>query len=65
VLLSHLVVFICLAEEERSWDHYRELTEELDLGFNEDHLKIVDTLNAEQMAGYDEILNHVLKNKGC
>jgi ATP-dependent DNA helicase PIF1 len=54
-----------LAEEERSWDHYRELTEELDLGFNEDHLKIVDTLNAEQMAGYDEILNHVLKNKGC
>ncbi|XP_039789046.1 ATP-dependent DNA helicase PIF1-like [Panicum virgatum] len=37
-------------EEERSRDHYRELTEEHNLGFDEDHLKIVDTLNAEQMA---------------
>jgi hypothetical protein len=53
-----------LIEEERSRDHYRELTEELNLGFDEDHLKIVDMLNAEQMAGYDEIFNHVLKNKG-
>jgi hypothetical protein len=53
-----------LTEEERSRDHYRELIEELNLGFDEDHLKIVDMLNAEQMAGYDEILDHVLKNKG-
>jgi len=51
-------------EEERSRDHYRELTEEHNLGFDEDHLKIVDTLNAKQMAGYEKILDHVLKNKG-
>jgi hypothetical protein len=45
-------------------DHYRELIEELNLGFDEDHLKIVDTLNAEKMACYEEILDHVLKNTG-
>ena len=58
------VLFPCFTEEELSRDHYRELTEEQNLGFDEDHLKIVDTLNAKQMAGYEEILDHVLKNKG-
>jgi hypothetical protein len=37
--------------------------EELNLGFDEDSLKIVDMLNAEQVAGYEEVLDHVLKNK--
>ena len=58
------VLFPCFTEEERLRDHYRELTEEQNLGFDEDHLKIVDTLNVEQMAGCEEILDHVLKNKG-
>ena len=58
------VIYSYFTEEERSRDHYRELTEEQNLGFDEDHLKIVDTLNVEQMAGYEEILDHVLKNKG-
>ena len=58
------VLFPCFIEEERSRDHYRKLTEEQNLGFDEDHLKIIDTLNAEQMASYEEILGHVLKNKG-
>jgi len=53
------VLFPCFTEEERLRDHYRELTEEQNLGFDEDHLKIVETLNAEQMAGYEEILDHV------
>src|SRR6185312_269043 len=58
------VIYSYFTEEEQSRDHYRELTEEQNLGFDEDHLKIVETLNAEQMAGYEEILDHVLKNKG-
>ena len=58
------VIYSYITDEERSRDHYRELTEEQNLGFDEDHLKIVETLNAEQMAGYEEILDHVLKNKG-
>ncbi|PUZ46146.1 hypothetical protein GQ55_7G026400 [Panicum hallii var. hallii] len=45
-------------------DHYRELTEEQNLRFDEDNLKILDILNAEQMAGYEEILDHVLNSKG-
>ena len=62
--MQFFVIYSYFTEEERSRDHYRELTEEQNLGFDEDHLKIVDTLNAEQMAGYEEILGHVLKNKG-
>ena len=55
------IIFSCFTEEERSRDHYRELiTEEQNLGFDKDDLKIVDTLNAEQIAGYEEILDHVL-----
>ncbi|TVU14363.1 hypothetical protein EJB05_37826, partial [Eragrostis curvula] len=45
-------------------DHYRELNEEYALGFDEDHLKIVEALNAEQRAGFDEIMDHVTSEKG-
>jgi len=62
--MQFFVIYSYFTEEERSRDHYRELTEEQNLGFDEDHLKTVDTLNAKQMAGYEEILDHVLKNKG-
>ena len=62
--MQFFVIYSYFTEEERSRDHCRELTKEQNLGFDEDHLKIIDTLNAEQMAGYEEILDHVLKNKG-
>jgi hypothetical protein len=40
------------------------LTEEENLGYEEEHLAIIDTLNAEQSASFDEILHHVIKGKG-
>jgi hypothetical protein len=30
-----------------SRDHYRELTKELNIGYEEEHLKMIQTLNAE------------------
>jgi len=30
-----------------SIDHYRELTEELNIGYEEEHLKMIETLNVE------------------
>ena len=47
-----------------SRDHYRELTEELNIGYEEEHLKMIQTLNAEQIAGFDLIMNHVEKKVG-
>lgn len=44
-------------------DYYRELTEEQNLGFDQEHLKIIETLNTEQRAGFDEILDHVMSNR--
>jgi hypothetical protein len=43
---------------------YRELTEEQNLGYEEEHLAIIDTINAEQSAAFNEILHHVIKGKG-
>ena len=47
-----------------SRDHYRELTEELNIGFEEEHLKMIQTLNAEQRVGFNLIMNHVEKKVG-
>jgi hypothetical protein len=47
-----------------SRDHYRDLTEELNIGYEEEHLKMIQTLNAEQRAGFDLIMNHVEKKVG-
>jgi hypothetical protein len=47
-----------------SRDHYRELIEELNIGYGEEHLKMIQTLNAEQRAGFDLIMNHVEKKVG-
>ena len=47
-----------------SRDHYRELTEELNIGYEEEHLKMIETLNIEQRAGFDLIMNHVDKKVG-
>jgi len=61
ILLS-CVLYICFILfsnrliDEHSRDHYRELTKEQNLGFDEEHLKIIDTLNAKQRAAFEEIL---------
>ena len=47
-----------------SRDHYRELTKELNIGYEEEHLKMIQTLNAEQRVGFDLIMNHVEKKVG-
>lgn len=49
---------------QRERDHYRELNDELSLGVVEEHLNIVRTLNAEQKAGFDEIMSHVESGRG-
>ena len=36
------------------------MNEELKVEFDEDDLKIIDTLNAEQWAGFDEIIDDVI-----
>ncbi|WVZ69849.1 hypothetical protein U9M48_018572 [Paspalum notatum var. saurae] len=46
--------------EISSRDYYRELNEELKIGFDEEDLKIVDSLNAGQRMGFDEIMDHVV-----
>ncbi|TVU14783.1 hypothetical protein EJB05_38276, partial [Eragrostis curvula] len=48
----------------REWDHYRELNDELSLPAEKEDLKIVHTLNPEQRAAFDEIMDHVKSGKG-
>nr|TKW32380.1 hypothetical protein SEVIR_2G165399v2 [Setaria viridis] len=48
--------------DDKSRDYYRELIEERKIGFKEENLGIIDTLNAEQRAGFHEILDHVVTN---
>nr|XP_034570998.1 uncharacterized protein LOC117835787 [Setaria viridis] len=50
--------------DDKSRDYYRELIEERKIGFKEEDLEIIDTLNAEQRAGFNEILDHVVTNRG-
>nr|AWA44708.1 hypothetical protein SS29K18_000003 [Saccharum spontaneum] len=52
------------ASDEVSRDYYRELTEELNIGYEEEHLKMIETLNVEQRAGFNLIMNHVDKKVG-
>jgi hypothetical protein len=47
-----------------SRDHYRELTEELNIGYEEEHLKMIETVNVEQRVAFDLIMNHVEKKVG-
>jgi ATP-dependent DNA helicase PIF1 len=56
-------VYVFSADEQRTRDHYRELTEEQKLGYEEEHLSIIGTLNAEQSACFEEIMDHVMKDK--
>ncbi|WVZ57135.1 hypothetical protein U9M48_007562 [Paspalum notatum var. saurae] len=52
-----------LESADNTRDHYRDLTKELKVGYEEEHLKLVDTLNSEQRVGFDEILDHVLSER--
>jgi len=47
-----------------SRDYYRELTEEKKIVVYNEDLKLSESHNAEQMEGFDEILDHVINNKG-
>ena len=47
-----------------SRDYYRELTEELNIGYEEEHLKMIETLKVVQRARFDLIMNHVEKKVG-
>ena len=47
-----------------SRDHYRELIEKLNIGHEEEYLKMIQTLNAEQRVGFNLIMNHVEKKVG-
>ena len=51
--------------DDLSRDYYREFTEEMKVGFDKDHLKLIDTLNVQQRAAFDEILDHVLNKRSC
>ena len=44
--------------------HYRELTKELNIGYKEEYLKMIQTLNVEQRAGFSLIMNRVGKKIG-
>ena len=61
---SIIYIFLFLKfTDEMSRDYYRELTDERNLGFQEEDLKLIDILHAEKMAGYNGILDHVLSHK--
>jgi len=49
---------------ETNRDYYRELTEERKIVVSDEDIKLAESLNAEQMEGFNEILDHVMTNKG-
>ena len=59
-----LFLFIYKNTDDPSLDYYRELTEERKIGYDEEDLKLIETLNAEQSYGFNEILAHVVNKKG-
>ena len=48
---------------EFSNDILSEVREELSVGVDQEHLEIKGSLNKEQRAGFDEIMDHVLNKK--
>ena len=59
-----MFLFIYKNTDDPSQDYYRELTEERKIGYDEEDLKLIETLNAEQSYGFNEILAHVVNKKG-
>lgn len=44
-------------------DYYRDLTEEENIGHNEEEFKLIDSLNTGQMADFREIFDHMVSNR--
>ena len=49
---------------EMNRDYYRQLTEERKIIVSDEDIKLAESLNAEQMEGFNEILDHVMTNRG-
>ena len=49
---------------ETNRDYCRDLTEERKIVVSDEDIKLAESLNAEQMEGFNEILDHVMTNKG-
>ena len=49
---------------ETKRDYYRELTEERKIIVSDEDIKLAESLNTEQMEGFNEIFDHVIRNKG-
>ena len=49
---------------EMNRDYYRELTEEKKIVISDEDIKLAESLNTEQMKGFNEIFDHVIRNKG-
>ncbi|KAG2659649.1 hypothetical protein PVAP13_1KG374505 [Panicum virgatum] len=49
---------------ETNRDYYRELTEEKKIVISNENIKLAESLNTEQMEGFNEIFDHVIRNKG-
>jgi len=47
-----------------SRDHYREFIDQLNIGYEEEHLKMIQTLNVKQRARFSLIMNRVGKKIG-
>ena len=45
-------------------DYYRELTEEKKIIVSDEDIKLAESLNTEQMEGFNEIFDHVIRNRG-
>ena len=49
---------------ETNRDYCRDLTEERKIIVSDEDIKLAESLNAEQMEGFKEILDHVMTNRG-
>ena len=45
-------------------DYYIELTEEKKIIVSDEDIKLAESLNTEQMEGFNEIFDHVIRNRG-
>ena len=59
-----LINKITCQTRETNRDYYRELTEERKIVVSDEDIKLAESLNAKQMEGFNEIFDHVIRNKG-
>ena len=48
---------------ETNRDYCRDLTEERKIVVSDEDIKLAESLNAEQMEGFNEIFDHVIRNR--